>query len=264
MEGNLKKMKVNWNQDNIDYALKLGNTSILMNEHIGKYIKISFAGQINCVVCGRLTKKAFGQGFCYPCFTKSAENSDCIVRPELCRGHLGEGRDVEWEKENHVQPHIVYLANSSGLKVGVTRSTQIPTRWIDQGARSAIILAETENRYLAGAIEVALKEHFADKTDWRKMLKNDISEIDLLKEKEEAEYLLPIHLSGYFSDNNTLYNFNFPVKKYPQKINSLGLDKHPIVEGEFNGIKGQYLFIGDSGVINIRNHSGYFVEIEFN
>jgi hypothetical protein len=182
----------------------------------------------------------------------------------LCRGHLGEGRDPFWEKENHVQPHIVYLANSCGLKVGVTRATQIPTRWIDQGASAAIILAETENRYLAGSIEVALKEHFADKTDWRKMLKNEVIDIDLHKEKEEAEFLLPIHLSGYFSENNTLYNFNFPVKKYPQKIVSLGLEKNPIIEGDFNGIKGQYLYIGDSGVINIRNHSGYFVNIEFN
>jgi hypothetical protein len=263
MEGNLKKMKVICDQNSINYTLKLGESTILMNEQIGKNFRLLFTGQINCIVCGRLTKKAFGQGFCYPCFTKSAENSECIIRPELCRGHLGEGRDVEWEKENHVQPHVVYLANSSGLKVGVTRSTQIPTRWIDQGASSAIILAETENRYLAGIIEVALKEHFADKTDWRKMLKNEIVGIDLLKEKEEAEFLLPIHLSGYFSSDNTLHTFNFPVLKYPQKVNSIGLDKYPLVEGVFNGIKGQYLYIGESGVFNIRNHSGYFVNIEF-
>jgi hypothetical protein len=264
MEGNLRKMKVSCNTNSIDYSLKLGDASILMNEQIGKNIKISFDGKINCVVCGRLIKKVVGQGFCYPCFTKSAENSDCIIRPELCRGHLGEGRDPAWEQENHVQPHVVYLANSSGLKVGVTRSSQILTRWIDQGASSAIILAETENRYLAGTIEVALKEHFADKTDWRKMLKNETLFIDLVKEKEEAEFLLPIHLSGYFSNNNTLYNLNFPVLKYPSKITSMGLEKNPVVEGVFNGIKGQYLYIGDSGVINIRNHSGYFVNIEFN
>lgn len=263
MNGNLEKMKVKQVGSLIEYRMILGENEILLNPEIGKKIKMIFSGQINCVECGKLTKKAFGQGFCYNCFAKSPENAECIIRPELCRGHLGLGRDPKWELEHHVQPHIVYLAQSSGLKVGVTRKTQIPTRWIDQGATKAIILAETENRYQAGVMEVELKSHFADKTDWRKMLKNEFEEVDLIEEKENAAFHLPSHLGSLISKEQMVYSFEYPVIKYPTKISSMGFDKTPLVEGDFNGIKGQYLFIGDN-VINIRNHSGYFIDVEFN
>ena len=138
----------------IKYSLHLSGDELNMNELLGQKLRIEFQGRINCVACGRATKKAFGQGFCYPCFANAPENAECIVRPELCEGHLGKGRDPEWELKYHVQPHFVYLAVSSGLKVGITRATQIPYRWIDQGASSAIILAEVPYRRLSGEIEV--------------------------------------------------------------------------------------------------------------
>jgi len=177
---------------------------------------------------------------------------------------LGEGRDVEWEERNHNQPHIVYLAASSAVKVGITRETQVPTRWIDQGASSAIKLAETENRYEAGRIEVALKEFFTDKTNWQKMLKNDIDEsIDLVESKWELEEHLPADIIDQFSEDDEVTDLNFPVKKYPTKVKSLTFDKTPTIEGVLAGIKGQYLIFDDGSVVNIRRHTSYQIELTY-
>lgn len=195
-EGNLFKMPTQFGSP-INYKLVLGEDEILMNELLGQKLSFQFDGQINCVSCGRLTKKGFGQGFCYPCFANSPDNAECILRPELCEGHLGGGRDPEWEQKHHVQPHYVYLALSSGLKVGITRGTQIPTRWIDQGASSAIILAEVPYRRLSGEIEVTLKEFYNDKTNWQRMLKNQVLDADLIEAKAEATEKLPNDLKQY-------------------------------------------------------------------
>jgi hypothetical protein len=261
-QGNLLKMKVNLSSL-VQYTLQLNETVVEMNDLVGKSIKLTFANRINCINCGKLTPKSFGQGYCYNCFSKSAENSDCILRPELCRGHLGEGRDVQWEQENHVQPHFVYLAQSSSTKVGVTRSTQVPTRFIDQGATRATIIAETPNRFLAGSIEVALKDLFTDKTDWRKMLKNEITFDDLAPLINEAIESLPMDLQDYAALENNVIEINYPVQQYPAKVNSVGFDKVPIIEGKLVGIKGQYLIFDDGRVMNVRTHSGYFIELEY-
>ena len=208
------------------------------------------------------TKKSFAQGFCFPCFKNAPENSPCIIRPELCEGHLGKGRDAEWEENHHVQPHVVYLALSSGLKVGVTRGNQVPTRWIDQGATQAIRLAETPHRQLAGAIEVVLKDYMSDKTNWQRMLKNQIAEgIDLLKEKQKAKALLSGDLQQYISEKNDVFTFNYPVDSYPLKVKSVNFDKLPEIEGKLKGIKGQYLIFMDNRVLNIRRHTGYFITL---
>tara|TARA_Y100000782_G_C10182954_1_gene264877 strand:+ start:646 stop:1443 length:798 start_codon:yes stop_codon:yes gene_type:complete len=260
--GNLKKMKAELS-DPISYTLQLGDDAISMNNFIGKSIHLHFTGQINCVACGRLTKKAFGQGFCYPCFRDSPMNSECIIRPELCEGHLGKGRDPQWELEHHVQPHVVYLALTSGVKVGVTRSTQVPTRWIDQGAWKAIKLAETDNRHEAGLIEVALKDYITDKTPWQRMLKNEVdASEDLLERKEELGDYIPDPLQDFYSDDDTIYEMHYPVNEYPTKVKSLNLDKDPTIEKTLNGIRGQYLIFNDNTVINLRKYSGYFIELE--
>ena len=167
--GNLRKMSVHLGEE-VEYTLNL-SSDVGMNELVGQEIQLEWLGKINCTNCGKVTKNSFGQGFCYACFTTAPESAECILRPELCRAHLGEGRDPAWEERNHNQPYVVYLAASSAIKVGITRETQVPTRWIDQGASSAIRLAETPNRYQAGIVEVALKEFFTDKTHWQKMLK---------------------------------------------------------------------------------------------
>lgn len=259
--GQLKKMKSGL-YEVVQYTLQLDGNDVPMNDLIGKPIQLEFTGQIQCVNCSKPTKKSFGQGFCYPCFINAAENSECIMRPELCKGHLGEGRDLQWEKDCHVQPHYVYLALSSDVKVGVTRSIQVPTRWIDQGASSAIILAETPYRQLAGAIEVELKKYLPDKTHWQRMLKNEVMQsVDLVERKNAAISFLPEELKQYVFTDNTITQLNFPVLRYPQKVRSMNFEKNPIISGVLYGIKGQYLIFEDGSVINIRSQSGHVIKL---
>lgn len=247
----------------VSYSLKFGDELVAMNPLIGNHITLNFEGDIFCISCGNKTKKSFAQGFCYPCFINAPEASECIIRPELCRAHEGKGRDIEWEKTNHLQEHFVYLAVSSGLKVGVTRSTQIPTRWIDQGASSAILFAQVPNRYLAGCIEVALKEFVSDKTNWQKMLKNELAEVDLEEEKSRMEELLPRDLQDYIADSDEITNIEYPVENFPLKIKSVSFDKDSKISGELEGIKGQYLYLDFDRVLNIRKHTGYYISLSY-
>lgn len=259
----LRKMPVVLNDDNsVSYFI---NKNISINEFIGKEITVTFHGNIYCIACGRKTSKSFAQGFCFPCFKNSPLNSECIIHPELCKAHLGEGRDPEWEEEHHNKPHYVYLAATDKVKVGITRDTQIPTRWIDQGASEAIKLAKTPNRYLAGVIEVALKDTFDDKTNWQSMLKNNIDEsIDLLQTKHELEKILPGDIAQYICDEDEVTHISYPVLEYPNKIKSINLDKDLSISGKLMGIKGQYLIMDNERVINIRKYAGYEVSIEVN
>jgi len=260
--GVLRKMYVEL-ADPIKYSLILDNEKVALNPLIGSHVIFHFEGDIFCIACGRKTNKSFAQGFCYPCFNESPEAAPCIIRPELCQAHLGIGRDMEWERKHHLQEHYVYLALSSGLKVGVTRSTQVPTRWIDQGASQAILFAKVPNRYLAGCIEVELKNHVSDRTNWQRMLKNDVVEADLLQKKGELLETLPEGLRQYvISEDEDVTTIHFPMNDYPQKIKSIGFDKTPEIEGVLKGIKGQYLYFEEGRVLNIRKHTGYFVTIE--
>jgi hypothetical protein len=260
MIGPLHKMRVSCDET-IFYRLNL-DESVLMNDLIGKQITLRWNGQLICSTCGKQTKKSFGDGHCYTCFVSAPEAAECIIRPELCRAHLGEGRDITWEQLHHNVPHIVYLAASDCVKVGVTRATQIPTRWIDQGASAAICLAETPNRYEAGLLEVALKDFFTDKTNWQRMLKNEIDEsIDLVEEKWTIYDQLPSDLTQFFSENDAVQSFSYPVLAYPEKVTSLSFEKTPDIQGELVGIKGQYLLFKGGQVLNMRKHTGYVVEL---
>ena len=258
--GNIRKMTTGL-EEQVTYFLNLSE-DVNMNDLIGQDIHLEWQGVIHCSKCSKVTKKSFGQGFCYPCFKTAPESAECIIRPELCRAHLGEGRDPQWEERHHDRPHIVYLAASSAVKVGVTRGDQVPTRWIDQGATEAIRLAETPNRYEAGRVEVALKAFFTDKTHWQKMLRNEIDEsIDLIAEKRALAESLPADILDLFSDNDEVTRLNYPVLEYPQKVKSLNFDKSPIIHGKLVGIKGQYLLFAGGEVVNVRRHTGYYVKI---
>ena len=249
-------------ESTIQYSLRTPDNSIAVNELIGKEISMLWSGVIYCSKCAKLTKKSFGEGFCFTCFSSAAEASPCILHPELCEAHLGKGRDLEYEERNHNQPHFVYLAATDKVKVGVTRVTQIPTRWIDQGASSSIILAETPNRYLAGCIEVALKDFYTDKTNWQNMLRNFQDEsIDLEDEKWQVHDELPSDLTQYWIENDEITNLNYPVLEYPEKVSSMSFDKTAQIQGKLIGIRGQYLIFDNKNVINIRRHTGYEIEI---
>jgi hypothetical protein len=258
-EGVLTKMQTE-NGSPIQYYLVFEKDFLNVNQLLDKKVSIEFL-RYQCLNC-KLEKKIFRQGFCYDCFYAIPQAADWIMRPELSTAHLDkEDRDLAYEKSVQLQPHIVYLANSSNVKVGVTRKSQIPTRWIDQGAHEAIEIVEVPNRYLAGITEVALKEHISDKTNWRTMLKNEIQDEDLVQWRNKLKPFIPAEASEYFIENNTETNLEFPVLQYPSTLKSLNLDKTPFYEGVLKGIKGQYLLFDDGTVFNIRGSEGYVVSI---
>lgn len=259
----------------VHYALALdnddtGKTAINLNAAIGHELTLKHTGNIHCVHCGRKTKKSFNQGYCYPCFKRLAQCDSCIVKPELCHYNQGTCREPEWGEAHCLQAHYVYLANSSGVKVGITRHTQIPTRWIDQGAIAALPIFKVQSRLLSGLVEVAFKAHVADKTHWQRMLKNHVETIDLKAKRDELLQTLETVLEDFDSrygkeavsvlEDAEVVNIQYPVEIYPSKVKSMNFDKTAEVSGILNGIKGQYL-IFDSGVINIRKFSGYEVEL---
>ena len=258
-EGVLTKMQTE-NGSPIQYYLVFENDFLNVNQLLDKKVTMEFV-DFQCLNC-QLNKKIFRQGFCYDCFYEIPQAADWIMRPELSKAHLDqEDRDLAYEKKVQLQPHIVYLANSSNVKVGVTRKTQVPTRWIDQGAHEAIEIVEVPNRYLAGITEVALKEHISDKTNWRKMLKNDIDDENLIDWRGKLKTFIPDEANQYFIENNGETHLDFPVLRYPIKPKSLNLEKLGRYSGVLKGIKGQYLIFEDDTVYNIRSNEGTVVRI---
>ncbi len=259
-EGVLTKMRTEIT-DVVQYYLVWENDFINFNQLIDKKISLNFL-RYQCLNCG-LEKKIYRQGFCYDCFGSIPQAGDWVISPEKSQAHLGiEDRDLEFEKRAQLQPHVVYLANSSDVKVGVTRRNQLPTRWIDQGAHEAIEIVEVPNRYLAGITEVALKAHVSDKTNWRKMLTNDILDLNLVEEREKLKDFIPEEAKDYYLANNKETEIQFPVKEFPEKIKSLNLVKNPYYEGVLQGIKGQYLIFADGTVFNVRSNEGLVVELK--
>ncbi len=254
----------------VSYALPLGDAQLPLGPLIGTVLRLEFTGTITCCHCGRRSKSSFGQGYCYPCFKRLAQCDGCIVKPETCHFHLGTCREPEWAEGACMVPHIVYLANSSGLKVGITRVTQIPTRWIDQGATQALPVLRVATRRVSGLAEVLFGQSVADKTNWRLMLSGTATEIDL---HAEAAKLLETHRAALedlrlqFGHSSVealpeagITCIDYPVQAYPSKPQSLNLDKTPLIEGRLTGIKGQYLIFGNQ-VLNVRNFTSYHVRV---
>ena len=259
-QGVLKKMKTE-NLTEIQYYLDMTTDFLNMNQLLNREITMNFV-KYECLNC-HSENKIYRQGFCKSCFFEIPNAADWIMKPELSKAHLDiEDRDLAYEKSVQLKPHIVYLANSGNVKVGVTRKGQVPTRWIDQGAHEAIEIVEVPNRYLAGITEVALKEFVADKTNWRKMLKNDIEDVNLIEWRGKLKEFIPEEAKQYFIENNTETHLNFPVNKYPEKPKSLNLIKTPKYTGKLVGIKGQYLIFDDETVFNVRSNEGLVVRIE--
>ncbi|WP_047246325.1 DUF2797 domain-containing protein [Maribacter thermophilus] len=258
-EGVLRKMETELDSP-IQYYLVFESDFLNLNQVLGKKMKIDFIKH-QCLNCGN-DRPIYRQGFCKSCFFEIPSAGDWIMRPELSKAHLDiEDRDLAYEKKVQLQPHIVYLANSSNIKVGVTRKSQVPTRWIDQGAHEAIEIVEVPNRYLAGITEVALKDHLSDKTNWRKMLTNNNEDQDLVAWRNQLKQYIPEEALPFYITDNSETNLEFPVLKYPEKVKSLNLDKTPTYSGTLMGIKGQYLIFDDGTVFNIRGNEGYYVGI---
>jgi Protein of unknown function (DUF2797) len=267
--GNLHKMRTELSQP-VQYGLPVSDECIPLNPLIGKSLSLRFTGGIHCIHCGRKTSKSFNQGYCFPCFRSLARCDVCIIKPEQCHFHQGTCREPEWGMQHCMQPHYIYLANSSGVKVGITRHSQVSTRWIDQGAVQALPIVKVQSRFQAGLLEVAMKQYVSDRTSWQKMLKSQAEPIDLIEKREEllASCKEPIHeLAVRFGEESIEFlpdaevlSIQYPVTEYPVKVKSFNFDKTPTVSGTLLGIKGQYL-IFDTGVINIRKFGGYQVEV---
>jgi hypothetical protein len=257
--------------DTVEYRLPVGEQYVALNPLLGQSLSLHYQGAIHCIHCGRKTSKSFNQGYCYPCFTTLAQCDMCIVKPELCHYDEGTCREPDWALEHCMQDHYVYLANSSGLKVGITRGSQIPTRWMDQGASQALPIFRTRNRHMAGLVEVILKQHVNDRTDWRAMLKGEPEPVDLAATRDRLAAECDKELTELRAERGEgaatllpaeeLVDIRYPVLEYPKKVSSFNLDKNPQVEGTLMGIKGQYL-IFDTGVINIRKYGGYEVKVD--
>ena len=265
--GHLQKMHTTLDSP-VQYQLPLDDDAVLLNPYIGKKIKLKYLDAIHCVECGRKTNKSYNQGFCFPCFKSLAKCDMCIMKPETCHYNEGTCRQPEWGEEFCLNTHYVYLANSSGIKVGITRGSQIPTRWIDQGASEALPIFKVTNRLLSGKLEMAIKDHVSDRTDWRKMLKGEAEHVDLAAKRDELLKLAEAEIKSIEKEygeseiewlNEKQITIEFPVDAYPEKVKSLNFDKTPEIEGMLQGIKGQYLIL-DTGVLNIRKFGSYLVE----
>ena len=262
--GPIAKMKTAFEVP-VRYALPIGSESFPVNERIGRTLALRFEGDIHCLECGRSIKKTFQQGYCYPCYRRLACCDVCIVKPELCHYAKGTCREPEWGETHCLIPHSVYLANSSGIKVGITRGLDPMTRWIDQGASEALVIRRTPDRLRAGKVEVAFKEFVDDRTNWRAMLKGPPEPVDLCSERDRLFALLrekepQRELPGEPVADAEPVAIQFPVLEYPAKVVSHDLERKPLLEGTLLGVKGQYL-IFDTAVINVRKYGGYCLSI---
>lgn len=268
--GALTKMAVRLDAP-VQYALRLDDAEVAVNPLIGKTLRLEFLGAIHCSHCGRKTKKSYAQGYCYPCMTKLAQCDSCIMSPEKCHYDAGTCREPNWGEQFCMTDHVVYLANSSGVKVGITRATQLPTRWLDQGASQALPILRVATRQQSGLVEDLLRSQVADRTNWRALLKGDAAPVDLPAVREQLfdtcreglealQQRFGLQAIQPLADAEVV-EMRYPVAQYPAKIASFDLDKNPLVEGTLQGIKGQYL-IFDTGVINIRKYTAYQLAVQ--
>ncbi len=266
--GTLKKMRATLDGD-VHYQLPIGEQLVDLSPYLGTEFTLKHTGNIYCCSCGKKTKKSYSQGHCFVCMKKLASCDMCIMKPETCHFDAGTCREPQWGEENCMVDHYVYLSNTSSIKVGITRHTQIPTRWIDQGATQGLPILKVKTRHISGLVEIELAKHIADKTNWRTLLKGDGDPIELKEKWAELYPLVRDHIEQIKAQlgedavevlSESIVDLNYPVQQHPTKITSHNFDKNPEVTGVLQGIKGQYL-IFDTGVINIRKFGSYEVEM---
>ena len=255
----LRKMKTQLGEV-VEYHLPTDDGDVSINEYVGSSFTIKFLGKINCVACDKVISKTYGGGYCYDCLQSLPECDMCMVKPELCHYERGTCRNPAWGEAHCFDSHSVYMARSSGVKVGITREKPTAIRWMDQGAVEAMVIAEVPDRKTSGLIEVALAEHIPDKTDFRKMLRGETSSENLKELFENIKKYVPKHLQQYLIENPDPVSIKYPLPTPPDKIKVSKLDTSPEVGGVLKGVKGQYLVFEES-VFNMRAHSGYRVEI---
>lgn len=265
VHGMLRKMNTHYTPETglVSYTLNLDGEGVLeLNPLVGHEIHLDFAGEIHCVACGKLIPKTFNGGYCYPCSIKLAECDICIVKPERCHFHLGTCRDPAWGESYCFQQHTLYLARSSSIKIGITRSVQQIHRWMDQGAIEVREIGFFESRYQVGLAEAAIAKTIQDKTNWRKMLKNQVTDEPFEPYFKEALKIVSEEQSNSLLSDGQVYSFHYPVQRYPYKVNSKKFDKYPSYSSKLMGIKGQYL-IFEEHVVNLRSQGGYVITLSY-
>jgi len=270
--GSARKMKTSLVTP-VQYGMLLGGREVPLNQYLGRSLQLAFNGEINCIHCGRKTSKSFNQGFCYPCFRRLAQCDSCIISPEKCHYAAGTCREPEWGEQHCMTDHFVYLANTSGLKVGITRGSQVPTRWMDQGATQAQPVFRVDTRHHSGLVESLFRNHIADRTNWQAMLKGPAESCDLEAERRRLMAECAAELGALQQahglqaitalEGEPEIRIEYPVLGYPDKVKAFNLDRTPSAAGTLMGIKGQYL-IFDTGVINIRKYGGYHLTLTLN
>ena len=248
----------------VGYRMVLGGLEVPVSQLVGQPIQLQWTGQIFCVGCGAKTNKSYSQGYCFRCFKTRAATDLCMMKPETCHFHLGTCREPDWGESVCFAPHYVYLANSSNLKVGITRHTQLPTRWLDQGAVQAVPVMQVASRFLSGVVETLFATDMADKTDWRALLRGDPQLLDMTRMRQQLiaryqdrlEQLAHAYPDALRFVDSPVQQFHYPVQRYPSKINAHSFDKTLSIGGTLQGIKGQYWLL-DTGVLNIRKFTGY-------
>lgn len=257
----VRKLKTEVRENNsIDYFMD----DLKINTLIGKELEIRFTGIINCINCSREIKKTYNQGYCFDCFNTLARCDLCILKPHLCHYHKGTCREPLWGETHCMIDHVLYISNTTGVKVGITRAHQKLTRWVDQGAIQAMTLAILPKRLLAGELENELTGIISDKTNWRKLITGEYEQLDMTAEAFELYEHIPRAFEKYLiaPDKLNLQTLNFPVNKFLDKAKTYNLDKNQKLNSVLQGIKGQYLIFNDFA-INFRKYQGYQIEIDF-
>ena len=253
----------------VRYSLELDDGVLPLNELLGRTLTIRFDGRITCQHCGAITRKSYGDGYCYPCFKTLARCDLCVVSPDRCHYAAGTCREPQWGESFCMQPHLVYLANSAGAKVGITTPANVPMRWLDQGATQAAVIMRTQSRFQAGCVEAALAQHVSDRTEWRSLVGRDAQELDLVALCEQLRRQAARSLAALderfpgalqWVEQPAALRFEYPVMSYAGQPVGLTLDPGVAIGGALLGIKGQYLMF-DNGVFNVRRHTSYHVEV---
>jgi hypothetical protein len=255
----LKKMRTELEKGRVRYFLTSEDqVEHDVNQWIGKTLRISHLGKISCVNCQRPLKKTMHEGYCYPCFMKLAACDSCVMRPHTCHFHLGTCREPEWGLKNCFIPHYLYLAKTSSIKVGLTKN--VPHRWMDQGATEAQVIGVFSSRKEAGLAEEFLKTHYADRTNFRAMLKGTCE--DDRKLNQEVERSRELLESFEFQLETLTLEIGYPGEGAGAKIKSIQFNPAEETVETLIGIRGQYLIFASGVVVNIRKHTGHFVTIK--
>lgn len=271
-EGALRKMAATLTEGQARYHLRLHQgegdrmLEIALEEFLGRDIRLEYQGEIFCIHCAQSSKRSFAQGHCYRCFKKLASCDLCVLKPDTCHYAEGTCREPQWGETHCMSEHWLYLANTSGLKVGLTRRGQAPTRWLDQGATQALPILAARTRRQAGMIEKRLSASgIAEQTQWRRMLSGEPEPLPLVEEAEKLrrelsveEFCTPLDAEPPEWLQEEALEIRYPVRRYPSKPKSLKFDKQAVIEGALHGVKGQYLMIGDDA-LNVRSMAGYQV-----